>query len=212
MRKLLGTLVLAVGGLIATKGAMASTVLVYDFSLTSFGCFTSDGAQCVGDYTPFQQALDGMKIELLPSALTNGKATLDVNDFPLRNTAYNNTGFAAATLALYPRGPYQVPLIPLADQNASNYIRSLIDLDVGQYLIGSISLLTETSDIQMTTLDSPTPNEWIGVARSDFGSSSFFRYTGFWQFTGVVPEPGTLALLLAALAGVALTTRRRITK
>ena len=210
MRRFLGTLVLVVGGLMASKGAMASPTLGYEFSLKSYSCVDeyNSAGQCTGDLSQFRSALEDMKIELYPSALTNGSASLSIYKFFREGGSYSNSGIASATMALYAQGVYSVPLmLPVVGE--PGFLQVRMDLDVGQYLTGSILIIDDFSDIKMYTQAGSTPYEWYGVSRSDKGSTQVISYSGVWQFSGVVPEPGTLALLMAGLAGAALIARRR---
>lgn len=203
MRSILRTLVFVGMAVLTSKAAIGAPVLLYEFTLTSYTCATP--GRCGGGN--FQQALEDMTIGLSPSALANGEASLSVYKTDRTATTVLGEGIDSALLALFYQGPYKMPSIGETLTSQNGYLVAYMNLLVGQYLSGSMSVNDSGSDIFMSTSGS-TPFEWIGQARSDFGSPQI-SYTGYWQFSRVVPEPGTLALLATAFSGVALVSMRR---
>lgn len=201
MRSLLKTLVLVGMAVFTSRAAIGAPTLLYEFTLSSYTC-----AERCGDRN-FQQALEDMTIGLSPSALVNGRASLTVNNTDRTPTSVLGEGIDSAVLALFIQGPYEMPNIGETLTRQDGFLVADMNLLVGQYLSGSIRLNDEFSDIFMSTSGS-NPYEWTGDARSDLGSPQI-SYTGYWQFSRVVPEPGTLALLAAAFSGAALVSMRR---
>jgi hypothetical protein len=207
MRSLLKTLVLIGMAVFTSKAAIAAPTLLYEFRLTSYEC-TIYGSVDPCKTTSFQQALEDMTIGLSPSALANGKASLSVRKTDRYAQTVIGEGIDSAVLALYFQGLYELPNIGESLTSPGEYLDAFMNLQVGQYLTGSISVNDSGSDIFMSSSGSATPYEWRGQGRSDYQSPQI-SYTGYWQFSRVVPEPGTLALLAAALSGVALVSVRR---
>ncbi len=203
MRSILRTIVVAGMAVFMSKAALAAPSLVYEFTLTSFTCATP--GRCGGNN--FQQALDDMTIGLSPSALASGSANLSIFNSGVPFSIVEGEGINSAVLALFIQGPYEMPNIGETLSSQVGYLVADMNLQVGQYLSGSIRLIDTLSDIFMYSGGS-SPYEWTGEARSDAGSPEI-SYTGYWQFSRVVPEPGTLALLAAAFSGVALVSMRR---
>lgn len=206
MRSLLKTLVLVGMAVFTSKAAIAAPTLLYEFRLTSYECTYNFPVTPCGR-TSFQQALEDMTIGLSPTALANGKASLSVSNTERTPTSVLGEGIDSAVLALFLPGPIEMPSIGETLTRQDGFLIADMNLLVGQYLSGSISVNDSGSDIFMSSSGS-TPFEWKGVARSDFQSPQI-SYTGYWQFSRVVPEPGTLALLAAAFSGVALVSMRR---
>jgi PEP-CTERM motif len=210
MVKFFKSLVFVACGLFSATAAHADPVLVYTFETTSISCDPNGYAPNCATL-PFQQEqLDDMYIGLAPSALSNGSATLNYSFFGGFGPATVNTGVKLMGIYLYNTGSYtrvHPDGFVISPYDQANHLLTEISLTVGQYLTGSLYVNNSESDIEMSSPLGGT--EWQGRFRSDALGGTTIFFSGNWRFSGVVPEPGTLALLMSALAGVALASNRR---
>lgn len=211
MAKIFNALVFVACAWVSATPAHA-TALLYTFQTTSIACEVNIDRLC-NDLSQERAGLDGMSIALAPSALSNGSAMLKFqHDSGGFSQPAVNDGVSQMSLYMYIGGylttvpPQGFIFSPFLFQN---FELVEIDIALGQFLTGSMYANNGSSDISMSTLQGQ--NEWSGRIRSDALSSLTIGFTGNWRFSGVVPEPGTLALLMTGLALAAALTRRRST-
>lgn len=225
MRKIFHTVVCILLGMLFSGAALATPTLLYEFKLHRMTCVDEDGV-CGVRY----DALHGMRIGLEPVALAEGQAELRIfSDWLEGPQEFLNDGFSSIALALYPSSVRAISL------DIHDYFPTYpffyrfdlqVQLAVDQFLTGSLYANDAESELvlgsaksfsddlaeswlQPLLLDPENANEWTGFIRSDVLGTKILPFTGEWKFVGVVPEPGTLALLLAALAATAGVGRRR---
>lgn len=220
-------------GTLFSSVASAAPTLLYQFQLNQLTCVPdySDGRNCSISY----DELKDMTIGLTPDALADGQANLRIRSYPYYGASeFVKEGFSSISLALYP-GDARAVSLEISDYQSiftdpNTQVRDLdlqVSLDVSRFLQGSLYVNDTSSEIVMSTVkdfavnragsqvkqdaifDPSSENEWTGFIRSDALSSFILPFTGEWRFVGVVPEPGTLALLLAAIVAAAWVTRYR---
>ncbi|ART54803.1 hypothetical protein CBP36_12170 [Acidovorax carolinensis] len=233
MRKIFQTFVLIVYGALFSGAALATPTLLYEFKLNRLTCVDVLGDGTCGFRYDF---LNDMTIGLDPVALAEGQAALRINSDGVNGLReFINDGFSSIALALYSSParaisldvndytPILVPTFPFA---IGRNLDLQVNLAVDRFLKGSLYVNDTSSEIVMGTLknfaasrvwpptvqlfDPASENEWTGFIRSDALNSYILPFTGEWKFVGVVPEPGTLALLFAAMAATAWVLRRRV--
>lgn len=210
MIRLIKALVLAVlfGG--ASVAAWAHPTLVYKFQTTSIGCENpAAGGICDTPFYYERGKLDGMYIGLTETVLGNGTARIE---YEFRGGGFSdpavNQGFDFLQLHLYQSGSYtRTPsngfvFSPYVEP--STFFTEII-LSVGDYLTGSLRISDYQSELAM---QSSGGTEWAGWFNSD-ALNQRVLITGNWMYSHRVPEPGTAALILMAIGGVALVSRRR---
>ncbi|MDD2713297.1 MAG: PEP-CTERM sorting domain-containing protein [Simplicispira sp.] len=224
MCKLFQTLVLLVCGALFSGAALATPTLLYEFKVNRATCFAPHHT-CDYRYS----GSSGMTIGLAPAALAEGQAELRIFNWANEElTEFYNNGFMSINLNSYKGidtiyldiNKYKPGIYPPDTLNVQ------VHLEVDRFLKGSIYLNDSNSEVIMGTskgfpaywaeawqlpalLDPASMNEWTGLIRSD-ALEYVVPFTGEWKFVGVVPEPGTLALLLSAMAATAWVFRRRI--
>lgn len=211
MVKFINSLVFVACGWFSASAAHADAVLLYTFETTSIGCNSPFGNLICNDLSQERESLDTMYIGVSPAALSNGSATLKyafLGGAPSTPTV--NQGIDLIGIYLY-NYPSLFDIAPPAGyvfspQEYQFLVTADFELVVGQYLTGSFDVLTYQSQLKMSTVAEGT--EWSGSYNSD-ALNQVINVTGNWRLRGAVPEPGTLALLMAALAGVALASNRR---
>lgn len=203
-------LVFVVCGWCLGTTAQADPILLYTFKTTSILCDPlSQRPICTSQGLALeQQSLDDMYIGLSPSALSNGSATLKIqNEGPGSSVPTVNIGVEQMSIYLYLYGPNTIVLPDGAEMPLpGGRLVKTLSVAVGQYLTGAIKVNNTASDITMSTL--PGETEWHGRYNSDALNQNI-SFTGNWLFSRVVPEPGTLALLMVALAVAVSVSRRR---
>lgn len=223
MRKIISTLAFAFCGLLVPSVALASPTLLYQFELTRQTCF-SEYYGCEQRY----DALGDMTIGLTPRALADGQAGLRIRSYPRDGASeFVNDEFSSISLALFPG--YVRPVTLEVDDYLSNFVNLdlRVSLEVGRFLQGALYVNDTSSEIVMSTIKAfavglagpesrqdaiynpANEYEWTGFIRSDAISSAILPFTGVWRFVGVVPEPGTLLLLLPAVAAMGGVFARR---
>lgn len=224
MRNIISSLALIVCGLLIPSLVTASPTLLYQFQLTRQTCFT-EYSSCAQRY----DALGDMTIGLTPDALVEGQAGLRIRSYPREGASeFLNDEFSSIALAFYPG--YVRPVSLEVDEYLSNFMNLdlQVSLEVGRFLQGALYVNDTSSEIVMSTIKAFTvgragpesrqdaiynpanENEWTGFIRSDAISSAILPFTGVWRFVGVVPEPGTLLLLLTAFAAMGGVAARRV--
>lgn len=101
----------------------------------------------------------------------------------------SSTGFVTLT-------PGTFDLVPGAEFYSSGGVSDLVGLGLDFFLLGDGLLLTELFEIDNDTNNIPEAF-WNG------------EVTVRYELADAVPEPGTLGLFMAGLAGIAATARRR---
>jgi PEP-CTERM motif len=223
MRNLFLALACFAAGALLSGAALAAPSLLYQFELTRLSCF-SQHATCDVRY----DALNNMSIGLASAASLDGQADLLIQSGVFQGSQpFFNDGFASIGLALYPGPVRTIALDPAAYQGFGPSLDLRVGLDVSDFLQGALYANDTASEIVMGTskafaaswlgplvspdelFDPLDAHEWTGFVRSDALASNILLFTGEWQRVADVPEPGTLALLLTAMASAAWASRRR---
>lgn len=225
MRKIFQTALFIFLGALFSGAALATPTLLYEFKLNRLTC-VYEGGVCNTQY----DALNGMGIGLEPAALAEGQAALRIfSEWEEGAREFLNDGFSSIALALHPSSVRAISLDINDYPPTYPYFHRFdlqVQLAVDRFLKGSIYVNDAESELVMGSaksfsddlaqswlqpllLDPENENEWTGFIRSDALNTQILPFTGEWKFVGVVPEPGTLVLVLAALAGAAGVWRRR---
>ena len=232
MSKFISSLVFVVCGFCAATSAWASPTLLYEFQLRQMRCVTIDsGADC-GEGQPSR--LQGLTIGLDAASVSGGTASLSIKSEPFGLGPWVNNGFVSLRLGDYasPGTGGSQPLDPSAyfsEETGGRKFQLDAELSVAEWLSGSLYTNNDTSELVMSTdkafvlgrandpyslavFDTSGPREWTGFSRSDEHITSIYVFSGEWRLVEEVPEPGTFALLVAALAGVLVAVKRRTTR
>lgn len=221
MRRFIGCWLIFLFGVLASSAGWASPVLLYQFTTLSYSTNCSPGCSPYGD--DYRSSLNQMFIGLEPNALSTGSASLSIQQSVGAPVEIQNDGVASASLALYPGVPRPIALdgsgYPV--NNEFSYFDLEMLLSVGSRLTGLVYVNDGSSELALAMspgalagledpallLPTTSATEWTGFVRSDALNTGRLFFTGEWRFVRVVPEPGTLALLLAACVGLALVRR-----
>ncbi|WP_291216192.1 PEP-CTERM sorting domain-containing protein [Hydrogenophaga sp.] len=206
-----------------SAAAVAAPAHLFNFNVIQFECVGPLSADC--QFSPsFIAALNDQRILINPESFSSGQASLSIEAKGAGEAAtIVNSGVAG--MSLYPQAGTPV-MLSVQEYDPANAYPFLLNagLEVGPSRLGGSLFNTDSSstvEMQAGGLVGPShlgemftvtdPLEWVGYVTSDRLNSTWLRFTGEWLYAGEVPEPGTLALLLAGLAMVATTTRRRTT-
>ncbi len=209
-------------GTLFSGAALAAPTLLYEFELTRLTCFSQYGT-CGDRY----DTLNTMSIGLASSTLLDGQADLLIQTGVFQGPQpVLNGGIASIDLAFYPGPVRTVALDPAAYPAFGPSFDLRVDLEVSEFLQGTLYANDTASEIVMGTskafaaswlgplvspdelFDPLNAYEWTGFIRSDALASNLLLFTGEWRRVGEVPEPGTLALLLAAMACITWVLQR----
>lgn len=228
MRRIIVSLILFLGTVFVASTVSASPKLQYKFSTLSYGtnCGTNGSLPCAQDYSGYRSSLDAMSVTLEQIALSNGTASLSIQQNGIYSPAnIVNDGIASLALALYPLPPTSIALSEAAYLvNGGFYYFNLgMQVNVGTKLTGLIHINDGNSEIgfgmnpsSLANLIDPTlllptiaSSDWTGFIRSDALVSDVLFFTGEWRFAGVVSEPETIYLMLFAVAGMLLNVGKK---
>jgi hypothetical protein len=232
VRKWIQALAVGVCGIGVSLGALASPTYLYTFTTHQSRCIGPEGIfSCASSYD-FRPALNRMSYRLTEAgqAAGGGWALMDFQHTS-DETVFKVEGLAELTLPSYGSAS-SIALSPDSSYWESWYTpfylggtfaagprpwASFYFFDGGDEVAmgGGIDILLNTGMHGTDHLDTRLllqakgPFEVQGLIIGDANHPSFFSFTGQWRYAGDVPEPGTAALLLLALAGTAFGTRQR---
>lgn len=210
MKKLLAWFSVFLALFAAASVARASPSLTYGFSVDSLACSDPLSAHCAAERAFYTQKLESMTLSFEPAALGTGHASLLIDMEPMSATtlAFSNDGFAGLDLAQWG---------VTTDLAAQTCLPQCLKLEAVFGLPGALSgLLRLDTWNDNLFMSASAGNLWSGYINSDgpymtFGEDLRPSFVGAWRLqTADVPEPGTTALLGAALCGLLLvrTVRR----
>lgn len=196
-----------------TPQASAAPTFLYGFSITSFSCdnhpdiFCPDGA--ASDTVPsWSGPLGALKVGLNAQAMASRSASLLIDGLGISGSI-TNQGFHSFDPA---RWNSERGWLDLSENALTGPPESHYSLDatfyLSPYLTGSLYINNSRDELIMSASGS---RAWTGFIRSDeLGmSSSVLDFTGEWKFLGIIPEPGTVLLLMgAALAAAAMRKKQ----
>lgn len=215
MRYVLKCLVFMLAAWVVSTTASAGPTLVYMFNVTAYECIEPGSplpnSQCQ-DPPPNYSHLNSMAIGIDSSVLPNGaRLVVDHHDHNYPAIYLDNDGIRFLALAGGVTGGTRQALLS-AEEYAIAYYLFQLTAEFSPNGGGSIDLLTEELELEMGdtgVLDSFGKIEWTGILKGDQNFEYYQSFKGHWNLVGVVSEPGTLALVVLALAGFAVTARRR---
>lgn len=211
------SLVLAAGAVILCSGAVAAPILTYSFNVNRFECVGMWTADCHVEST-YKSELNSQTISVTSYAAASGVAGLTI-EMPGGGSPVFIANDGIADMDLFPKPVELDPDDYVIGFSWPEYLYA--SLAIGPKLSGSISHTDSSSTVVMTTgsLAGPAhlgemftpshPLEWVGYVTSDRLNSTWLRFTGEWVQVNTVPEPGTIMLMLVALAGVGVALKRQ---
>ena len=211
--KFLATLLLLI---VVSGKAFAAPTFLYGFSVMSFSCDKHPYIICSGEMPPPSEWIDplrkltaGINIDAVFNRYARLAIGMDNGEW------FTNQGLHSFNATRWGRmdderadyGDLDLGESVLAGYYYDNYILDA-SFGISRYLTGKLYINNTQDEVFMETHDS---NLWTGFIRSDgLGeSSSILEFTGEWKFTRVVPEPGTLLLLLSAALAAAAIGRKQ---
>jgi len=207
--KFLATLLLLI---VVSGKAFAAPTFLYGFSVTSFSCDKHPYIICSGETPPPSEWIDPLRkltVGINIDAVFNRYARLAIG---MDNGEwFTNQGLHSFNVTSWGHG--EDSDLDLSESAWASYYYNVYYIDVvfevSRYLTGKLYINNTHNELFMETHDS---NLWTGFIRSDWlgESSSILEFTGEWKFTRVVPEPGTLLLLLSAALAAAAISRKQL--
>jgi hypothetical protein len=214
--------------------ATASPKLLYQFQSINIECYAASETEgiCPEGGGGYAATLNEMYLVFHPNALRNGYAKIYYDTLTDGSGYYfeNDGNIFDFGVGVY-SPERSIPLDPDYYDTLANpgpNVLIVADLSLGSYLNGSIILLDGSSEMVLHTgrlssvwflsegsvpsrifLQTNFSNEWGGVIRSDGLADRILGFTGVWRFSRVVPEPGTIPLMVVGLAAIALFIRRQ---
>ena len=210
--RFLATLLLLI---VVSGKVFAAPAFLYGFSVTSFSCDKHPYISCSEETPPPSEWIEPLKqltVGVSIDAVFDRYASLNMGS----TEKYTNRGvhsFYASRWGRMDDDRADYGDVDLSESVLAGYYYDYFQLsaafEISRYLTGKLYLNNSFDEVFMETQGS---NLWVGFIRSDeLGeSSSILEFTGEWKLTRVVPEPGTLLLLLGAAMAAAAISRKQL--
>lgn len=221
------SLLLALGAALMCAGASAAPVHLYEFHTTQSRCIDPTSPTGLCDFgRDFTSELNSMSVGFTEAARNAGSASMSVDYLGAPSPVnLSHDGMASFGLAML---PFAARAIPLTTESAFWPFHSLYQL-AATFVITPLYALPSffvhdamaemgmgggetfiSQGIDTDLLFAPShAGEVAGLIRGDGLAHYYLAFAGEWRYAGMVPEPGSLVLLLLALGVMALVAQRR---